>query len=121
MRKDGFPSQSTGLQVLAVSSGKADRQINLVGAETYELSVQGGADSYKRIESEELPAGTYSIEREGTNNVRLGVVVLKFIDDSATGMETIENQSAALKVLRQGQVVIIRDGKSYNILGTRID
>lgn len=63
---------------LAVSSGSGDRQINLVGAtQTYELDVPGGSDSYKRLESEELPAGTYTIEREGSSKVRLGIVVVK--------------------------------------------
>ena len=38
-----------------------------------------------------------------------------------TGFENIENQSAAHKVLRNGQVVILREGKTYSILGTRID
>lgn len=63
---------------LAVSSGSGDRQINLNnGSEVYELPVAGGSSSYKRIESEELPAGTYTIERDGTSNVRLGIVVVK--------------------------------------------
>lgn len=107
---------------LAISSGGADRQINLVGAETYELDVPGGTSAYQRLESELLPAGTYSIERAATSgNVRIGVAVLKFIKDSASGFETIENQSAARKVLRNGQVVILREGKTYSILGARID
>lgn len=63
---------------LAVSSGGGDRQINLNnGSDVYELPVAGGSSSYKRIESEELPAGTYTIERDGTSNVRLGIVVVK--------------------------------------------
>ena len=37
------------------------------------------------------------------------------------GFENIENQSAAHKVLRNGQVVLLREGKTYSILGTRID
>ena len=107
---------------LAISSGGADRQINLVGEETYELSVPGGSSAYQRIESELLPAGSYSIERAATSgNVRIGVVVLKFIADTDTGFETIENQSAAHKVLRNGQVVILREGKTYSILGVRVD
>jgi len=76
-----IPSGYTGIfYALAVSSGGGDRQINLVGAtQTYELDVPGGSDSYKRLESEELPAGTYSIERDGTSNVRLSVVIVKLI------------------------------------------
>ena len=74
---------------LAVSSGGGDRQINLVnGNTTIELPVAGGSDSYKRLESETLSAGTYSIEREGSNNVRLSVVVVKIIDAGTTPQPT---------------------------------
>ena len=78
-----IPSGKKGIfYALAISSGGSDRQINLISNETkIELTVPGGSDSYKRIESEELPAGSYSIEREGSGNVRLGVVVVKTIDD----------------------------------------
>lgn len=108
---------------LAISSGGADREIDLISStDTYELSVPGGSGAYQRLESELLPAGTYSIERAATSgNVRIAVIVLKFIEDSTTGFEMIENQSAALKVLRHGQVVIVREGKTYSILGARVD
>ena len=39
----------------------------------------------------------------------------------ATTIENIENKSVARKVLRNGQVLILRDGKTYNLLGSRID
>ena len=66
---------------LAVSSGGGDRQINLItGTTKYELSVPGGSSAYQRIESDSLPAGTYSIEREGSSNVRMAIVVLKICD-----------------------------------------
>lgn len=72
---------------LAVSSGGADRQINLINGTTkYEFSVPGGSSAYQRIESDSLPAGTYSIEREGSSNVRMAIVVLK-ICDSQGGTE----------------------------------
>ena len=107
---------------LAISSGGADRQIDLISAtDTYELSVAGGSSTYQRIESEPLPAGTYSIERAASSgNVRIAVIVLKFIDDDDTpsGIEQPAAQkNAARKVLRSGQVIIYRDGKTYNVLG----
>lgn len=106
---------------LAVSSGGGDRQINLIcGEEKHEFTVPGGSGAYQRIESEELPAGTYSIEREGSSNVRMAVIVLKFIQESATGFEQTVNESAAHKVLRNGQVLILREGKSYDLLGNSV-
>lgn len=73
-----IPAGKTGIfYALAVSSGGGDRQIILNdGTTDYELDVAGGSDSYKRIESDELPEGTYSIGKGG-GNVRLGVVVVK--------------------------------------------
>ena len=75
---------------LAVSSGGGDRQINLVsgGTTVEELAVAGGSDSYKRLESSTLPAGTYTIEREGSSNVRLAVVVLRIVDAGTTPQPT---------------------------------
>lgn len=90
-----IPSGKTGVfYALAVSSGSGDRQINLVcGGNVYELPVAGGSDSYKRIESEELPAGTYSIEREGSSNVRIGVVVVKICESlPSSAAPTISGQ-----------------------------
>ncbi len=109
---------------LAVSSGGGDRQINLIcGTDKYEFAVPGGSSSFQRIESEDLPAGTYSIEREGSSNVRMGIVVLKFMDapSTPTVTETVQKNNAARKVLRQGQILILHDGKTYNFLGARID
>lgn len=121
-----IPSGYTAIfYALAISSGGGDRQINLIcGDDKHEFAVPGGSDSFKRIESEELPAGTYSIEREGSSNVRLAIVVVKMISKGgATDIEDIdiEKPSAALKVLRNGQVLILREGKTYSFFGTRID
>ena len=106
---------------LAISSGGADRQIDLISAtDTFELSVPGGSSTYQRLESDPLPAGTYSIERAASSgNVRIAVIVLKFIDDDEpSGIENpAASKNAARKVLRSGQVVIYRDGKAYSILG----
>ena len=63
---------------------------------------------------------------QGTNTTQLSAVNYCASSSwgyagSVTGFENIENQSAAHKVLRNGQVVILREGKTYSILGTRID
>lgn len=81
-----IPDGKTGIFYgLAVSSGDGDRQINLESSSyTSELSVPGGSKSYQRLESEVLPAGTYAITRDGTSNVRMGVVIVKICEAPPT-------------------------------------
>ena len=108
---------------LAISSGGSDRQINLIcGNEKIEMDVPGGSKVYQRLESEELPAGTYSIEREGSGNVRIGVIVLKFISNSTTGIYSADaHDTPTRKIIREGRVLILRDNKAYDIFGRRVE
>jgi hypothetical protein len=40
-------------------------------------------------------------------------------DSTATGVDEIANgKSQTIKVIRDGQLLIIRDGKIYNVMGT---
>ncbi len=107
---------------LAVSSGGGDRQINLVSGDyRQELNVPGGSGAYQRLESEPLEPGTYSIEREGSSNVRLGIVVIRLIaSGSGTGLTTPDAVPSAQKILREGRLLILRDGKVYDINGCLI-
>ncbi len=120
-----IPTGKTAIfYALAVSSGGGDRQINLVyGDYRQELNVPGGSGAYQRLESDELPAGTYSIEREGSSNVRLGIVVLKFIEagGDTTAIDVIQSENACTKILRNGQVFIVREGQIYNLLGHHVE
>ena len=106
---------------LAVSSGGSSRQINLFrGDEKLEFEVPGGSSTYQRLESEALPAGTYRIEREGTGNVRMGMIALKFLENTGTGVAECQlSAPSAQKVLKDGQILIIRDGKTYTLTGQR--
>ncbi len=71
--------------------------------------------------------GTYSYTGNATRiylysaNSGINIYGIKLAYPSPTGVETIEKQSAAHKVLRNGQVVILREGRTYSILGARID
>lgn len=116
-----IPAGKTAIfYALAISSGGSDRQINLIcGSEKIEMDVPGGSKVYQRLESEELPAGTYSIEREGSGNVRIGMIALKFITESspATAVENVSTETPARKIIREGRLLILRDNKTYDILG----
>ena len=45
---------------------------------------------------------------------------IKLAYSTPTDIEDVETENAARKVLRSGQVVICRDGKTYNLLGQRL-
>ena len=120
-----IPSGYKGIfYALAVSSGSGDRQINLVNGTTQEeLPVPGGSKAFQRLESEELLAGTYSIERGAGGNVRLGVVIVKLIDSTTTDKENIEDTyhpSSAHKIINNGQILILRGDKTYTIQGQEV-
>jgi len=114
-----IPANTTAIfYALAISSGGSNRQINLIREEEkYEYEVPGGSSAYQRLESEELPAGTYSIEREGSGNVRLSIIVLKFITDATTAVENVPTATPARKIIREGRLLILRDNKTYDVLG----
>ena len=53
-------------------------------------------------------------------NSGINIYGIKLAYPTPTESEQIEKQSAAHKVLRDGQVVILRDGKTYSIFGQRL-
>lgn len=91
------------------------------------LNIASGSFS-NVISSMSAPAGsvntgTYSYTGPATRiylysaNSGINIYGIKLAYPSPTGIDRIENQSAAHKVLRNGQVLIFRDGKTYNLLG----
>ena len=67
-------------------------------------------------------AKSFTIQRSAGTSTRISQVCFVIdgnVDPSA--IETVQNESAAHKVLRHGQVFIVRDDKTYNLLGTRVD
>ena len=55
--------------------------------------------------------------------MRIGVIVLKFIDagGDTTAIEAVESKSACTKILRNGQVLIVREGKLFNLFGHHVE
>lgn len=51
-----------------------------------------------------------------------GVITFQYRGGAAEGIEDVpSDQVQSTKVIRDGQILIIRDGKTYNLLGTPID
>jgi len=68
-------------------------------------------------------AKSFTIQRSASTGTRIGQVCFE-LSDNTTPTEAVEpkqNECAAHKVLRMNQVVIVREGKFYNLLGTPID
>lgn len=64
---------------LAVSSGAAERQLDLKSSDnTYSAAVPGGSSAFNTIEVNDIAPGTYNISKHGNGNFRLGMVAVKF-------------------------------------------
>jgi len=68
-------------------------------------------------------AKSFTIQRSASTGTRIGQVCFE-LSDNTTPTEAVEpkqNECAAHKILRMNQVVIVREGKYYNLLGTPVD
>lgn len=64
-------------------------------------------------------AKSFTIQRSAGTGTRISKVCfdLKSAATNPTGLDNSEMESNAIKIIRNGQIFIIRDGKTYNILG----
>ena len=64
-------------------------------------------------------AKSFTIQRSASTGTRISKVCfdLKSAATNPTGLDNSEMESNAIKIIRNGQIFIIRDGKTYNILG----
>ena len=64
-------------------------------------------------------AKSFTIQRSAGTGTRISKVCfdLKSAASNPTGLDNTEMESNAIKIIRNGQIFIIRDGKTYNILG----
>lgn len=66
-------------------------------------------------------AKSFTIQRSAGTGTRISEVCFKLVS-TATGVEEVRKAKASgIKVIRNGQLLILRDGKTYNLLGTRIE
>ena len=48
------------------------------------------------------------------------LAAVTYSDEEPEGIEEVKATTKAVKIIRNGQVIIIRDGKEYNLLGTKL-
>ena len=106
------------IEVYLVSAGSADRTLNIYSG-TYGstlLSTMTAPQTTPVKQSYNYTGGATSIYM-GSANSGINLYGINLIYSGSTGMDFIQKPSAAHKVLRHGQVLILRDGKTYNLLG----
>ncbi len=106
------------IEVYLVSAGSADRTLNIYSG-AYDgtpLHTMTAPQTTPVKQSYNYTGGATTIYM-GSANSGINLYGINLIYSGSTGMDFIENQSAAHKVLRHGQVLILRDGKLYNLLG----
>ena len=64
-------------------------------------------------------AGTLDFEINALNSCDIPVHIV-YAASATTGVENTEAASAVRKQIRHGQLLIMRDGKTYNVLGTQV-
>lgn len=115
----GFGDGFTGGSTIANKQHIANRAIEHVNLTTT-LTVPAGKTLHVRIlpwhDSNEVKDSKYICLR----NVKIEG---KAFEASADGMETLTNHQSPItqKLLRNGRLLIIRDGKTYNTLGQLVD
>ena len=107
---------------LLSSSSTADRELT-VAAGTFSNSI-GSMPASGTIFSKQSVHYTGNATRiylySASSGINIYGIRLTY-SEGPSALTPIQNQSAAHKVLRHGQVFIIRDDKTYNLLGTRIE
>lgn len=62
-------------------------------------------------------ARSFTIKRSASTGTQIQGICFQLEESIPSATLQLQNQSAARKVLRHGQVLILRDGKTYNLLG----
>lgn len=65
-------------------------------------------------------AKSFTIQRSAGTSTRIAQICFDVQSTAATGIYDIKAENSATKLIRDGQIFIIRDGKTYNIFGNRI-
>lgn len=111
-----------------VSTNTASVDLKLVNVATNEVAAtfasgdlaEGAAVQVGSWDLSAVPAGKYMLRF--SNHVQWSEMQLNSLTLSAevTGVENVNSDVQTTKVIRNGQVLIVRDGKTYNALGAEM-
>ena len=108
-------------QLAASWEGKTDKKVNVPVGATVTLTVTP-AEGYKatsvKLNGEDIipVENVYSFIMPA----QAAEIVATFVEGAATALENAEAAVKAEKVIRDGQVLILRDGKIFNALGAEV-
>lgn len=117
------------IQVLKNASGVKTYAVTTTGTSmwpNYTLTLNSGFVAYlgtpsNRPQQVTVTGATYTYDSTTGRLIIKSVTGAVSIATSATSMEEIETAPINYKTIHNGQVVIIRDGKMYNIMGVTIE
>lgn len=92
------------------------------GTMTWTISISNGEAEIKPTGSSYpimFNSDRFKLYNPNTNNFPLAQLYKK--DNSATGVENAKTEVKAEKVLRNGQVLIIRNGETYTVTGAKVE
>ena len=114
-------------QYFAMESGLIN--ISGVADDGISIGLKNNDTSAENTGNFTMTGGTINIDTHGISGQAVNATGKTSVATTATlntswtqGVESIQSSEVSMqKVVRDGQVVIIRDGKTYNLNGTRID
>ena len=117
------------IQVLKNASGVKTYAVTTTGTSmwpNYTLTLNSGFVAYlgtpsNRPQQVTVTGATYTYDSTTGRLIIKSVTGAVSITTTTTAMENIQTTADSYKTIYNGQVVIIRDGKMYNIMGVTID
>ena len=66
-------------------------------------------------------ATSFTIQRNAGKGTRLISICFELQGDEDTAIEGVQTHTHAIKIIREGRILILRDNSTYDLLGNRID
>ncbi len=128
-------TEDLNLYLAAGGSSESMLSVDTILVSADELQAEGGCDikftftasaaGFYQIkvvaESADFPIVVEEYEGETFKTPSFETTIYVMVEDDTTGLENVEAQNRAIKVLENGQVYIIKNGVKYNILGVVVE
>ena len=113
----GSTTKRACMQQLFLIQG--DLEEHLTSVDGFPVSLN--TTSYKVTTPESLQGKTIYYRVVDSNNLASNEVEITIPAPQPTAIDNACNRPEVQKIIKEGQVIIIRDGVKYSVLGTRLD